>query len=280
MYNKYYLVKYIHMNYTEPIKTRSIPLLPQLKKRIAYRKLKRGKPVSRFTKGTKKEVKNKLHLVSEAKRLMEQTTPCADDAVSQNLSFEALEEIQYDSDEYSEDNACEDDACEDDACEDDACEDDACEDDACEDDACEDDACEDDARKDDTCEDDTCEYDTCEDDDCKDDACKDDARKDDARKDDTCEDDTCEDDACEYDTCEDDEIDDCKMQNIEKSSSPIHMHLLDNELEYNGNSVCADDESDTSDTEYKDVLDYKDEKNIFQMDEEIDIVDSDFQLIS
>ena len=91
------------MYYTGIKKSRSMPLLPTLKKKIAYHKLKKGKPISKFTKGTRKELKEKQHLVNEAKRLMAFTTPCADNASFHNLTLdEVFEDILYDSDEYTE----------------------------------------------------------------------------------------------------------------------------------------------------------------------------------
>ena len=207
------------MNYTGIKKSRTMPLLPQIKKQIAYRKLRRGKPVSRFTKGTKNERKDKLHLVDKAKSLMAQTTPCADNAHTHNLILnEVLAEILLDdSDEYMEYNAPEVDACEVDACEGDACEVDACEVDAC------------------------------------------------------------EGDACEIDTCE---IQSIVVEKNERECSPIHMNLLENELEHDSKPIYNDSVSDTSDTEYKDVLRTNYDNDIFKIDEELDIVDSVFPFIN
>jgi hypothetical protein len=204
------------MNYTEQKKTFSVALIPKIKKRIAYNKLRRGRPVSRLTKKIRSEIYNKKEAVNEAKRLMAQTTPCADDAVSQNLS---LDDILYESDEYIEYNACGGDVVGDGEQLLGAVDDDGSEDDCCEDD----------------------------------------------------------------DTCKEDDIDKCdsEIENNEKCSSPIHMYLLDNELEYD-KTVCLDTINDTSDPEYKDVIsnENENENNIFKMDEELDIIDSDFQFIN
>ena len=155
---------------------------------------------------TQKELKSKIPLVHEAKRLMAQQTPCADNATAQNLILdEILEEILLsDSDEYIEYIASEID---------------------------------------------------------------------------TGEIDTGEIDAGEIDAGE---IDTDNKQNYgikkqEKGSSPIHVHLLDNELDFDSTPECNDSSSDTSDTEYKKVLSREDDNNIFQMDEELDIIDSEFQ---
>lgn len=180
-----------------------MPLFPQIKKQIAYHRLRRGKPVSKFTKVTKKELKDKIPLVHEAKRLMTLTTPCPDNAKAHNLIVdELLDEILLDeilvddSERYIKYIADEID--------------------------------------------------------------------------------TCEIDADEIDA--DEQNNDTAKQ--EKGSSPIHVHLLDNELDFENNYECNDSSSDTSDTEYKKILSREDEKNIFQMDEELDIIDSDFQFIN
>jgi len=188
-----------------------MPLFPQIKKQIAYHRLRRGKPVSKFTKLTQKELKSKIPLVHEAKRLMAQQTPCADNATAQNLILdEILEDILLsDSDEYIEYNTSEIDAGEIDAGEIDAGEIDAG-----------------------------------------------------------------EIDAGEIDT---DNKQNNGIKKQEKGSSPIHVHLLDNELDFDSTSECNDSSSDTSDTEYKKVLSREDDNNIFQMDEELDIIDSEFQ---
>ena len=184
------------MNSTKIKKSRSMPLFPQIKKQIAYHRLRRGKPVSKFTKLTQKELKSKIPLVHEAKRLMAQQTPCADNATAQNLILdEILEDILLsDSDEYIEYNTSEIDAG--------------------------------------------------------------------------------EIDAGEIDT---DNKQNNGIKKQEKGSSPIHVHLLDNELDFDSTSECNDSSSDTSDTEYKKVLSREDDNNIFQMDEELDIIDSEFQ---
>jgi hypothetical protein len=85
------------MNYTGT--TLAIPLIPRIKKRIAHRKLRCGKPISRLTNKTKNEVKTKKHLVNEAARLMKQVTPCADNAEAAQHAMEALQDILLDSDE-------------------------------------------------------------------------------------------------------------------------------------------------------------------------------------
>lgn len=85
------------MNYTGT--TLAIPLIPRIRKRIAHRKLRCGKPISRLTNKTKNEVKTKKHLVNEAARLMKQVTPCADNAEAAQHAMEALQDILLDSDE-------------------------------------------------------------------------------------------------------------------------------------------------------------------------------------
>ena len=82
------------MNYTGT--TLAIPLIPRIRKRIAHRKLRCGKPISRLTNKTKNENKKKKHLVNEAARLMKQVTPCADNA---EAAPQALQDILLDSDE-------------------------------------------------------------------------------------------------------------------------------------------------------------------------------------
>lgn len=196
------------MYYTGIKKSRSMPLLPTLKKKIAYHKLKKGKPVSRFTKGTKKELKEKRHLVNEAKRLMALTTPSPDNAVSHNLILdEILEDIKYDSDEYTEykENIRIK-------------------------------ALHDVVNK-------SKIYTNVQED-------------------------------LQLDKCE---ILDSNIEKNEKGSSPIDMHLLDNELETDSTSLNNDTSSDTSDTDYTEILKHEDDNEIFRMDEELDIIDNDFQ---
>ena len=166
-----------------------MPLFPQIRKHIAYHKLRQGKPVSKFTKVTKKELKDKIPLVYEAKRLMSLTTPCADNASSHNLILDdILEEITLD----NEPNIVE---------------------------------------------------------------------------------------RCEIDTGVIDTNGKSKngIETKEKGSSPIHVHLLDNELDFDSSPEYNDTSSDTSDTEYNKNLDMDHDNNIFQMDEELDIIDSEFE---
>jgi len=85
------------MNYTGT--TLAMPLIPRIRKRIAHRRLRCGKPISRLTNKTKNEVKTKKHLVNEAARLMKQVTPCADNAEAAQHAMEALQDILLDSDE-------------------------------------------------------------------------------------------------------------------------------------------------------------------------------------
>ena len=194
------------MDYSETSETRSLPLLLTLKKRMAKRKLKRGKPVSSLTKGTKKEVKGKHHLVLEAKRLMKQVTPCA----------ESLDDIQLDSDEYIEDSADEEHT---------------------------------------------------------DEEHTDEEHTDEEHAD---EEHTDEEHTDEEHT--DEEIDVCASKNKEHGTSPIHMHLLDNELECDFGSVCDDTAVEAADVEYENALSSHDKSPI--KDDELDIIDSEFQFIN
>jgi hypothetical protein len=199
------------MYYTGIKKSRSMPLLPTLKKKMAYHKLKKGRPISKFTKVTKKELKEKRYLITEAKKLMALTTPCADNAASHHLTLdEVFEDILYDSDEYTEykENV---------------------------------------ALK---------------------------ALHDVINK-----------TKMYTNIPEDFPVDNCEMpkSNIEKNEkgcSPIHMHLLDNELETESKVTCTDTASDTSDTDYKEALKQEDENEIFRMDEELDIIENDFHFIN
>ena len=199
------------MDYTETTNTRLMPLLPKLKRRIAKHKLKRGKPVSRLTKGTKKEVKGKRPFVLEANRLMKQVTPCAASFV----------DIQLDSDEYIEDHTDEDHGNE---------------------------------------------------------AHANKAHANEAHV--NVQPTDAEDDHT------DEEIDVCMSQNKEHGTSPIHMHLLDNELECDFGSVCngakeseeAEATEAESDLEYANALRSHDKSPI--QDDELDIVDSEFQFIN
>ena len=171
------------MEYTGIQKSRSMPLIPIIRRKIAYSRLKNGKPISRFTRQTRKEVQEKTYLIYEARRLMALATPCADNASLHNLTTDGIfEDVNYDSEEYTDN------------------------------------------------EDDTSSYDS---------------------------------------PLEKSKMYDNNTENNGKST-PIHIHLLDNELETYKPTICNDISSVTSDTEYIENLN---DNFMFQMDEELDIID-------
>jgi len=77
-------------------------LLPRIQKSIAKQKFKKGKTISRLTHKTKKEVKNQKYLITEAKKLMQLQTPCADCAEQIDDNENQLYEVPFDEESIHE----------------------------------------------------------------------------------------------------------------------------------------------------------------------------------
>ena len=68
-------------------------LLPRIQKCIFRNKLKRGLSVSRLTYKTRREVNKKKYLITEARKLMQIQTPCADYHEDIYLENDDLDEL-------------------------------------------------------------------------------------------------------------------------------------------------------------------------------------------
>ena len=79
-------------------------LLPRIQKSIAKQKFKKGKTISRLTHKTKKEVKNQKYLITEAKKLMQLQTPCADCAEQIDDNENQLYEVSLHEESVEKDN--------------------------------------------------------------------------------------------------------------------------------------------------------------------------------